>query len=160
MAVVEAKSKLVAYLLWLFVGIIGVHKFYLGKIGIGILYLLTGGILGIGWIIDLFTLGTQVDNYNLLHGLSGGASMSNQNNNNIVVNVTAPAASPVAEVKVSAEKQILALTSQSSLLTVKQVVAQTSLEIEEAESVLKKLVDRGLAKEQVGQDGKLSYDFS
>lgn len=61
------KSKFVAYLLWFFFGILGIHRFYLGKVGTGILYLLTGGLLGIGWFIDLFTLSSQVDSYNALY---------------------------------------------------------------------------------------------
>lgn len=32
------------------------HKFYEGKIGMGILYLCTGGLFGIGWIIDIISL--------------------------------------------------------------------------------------------------------
>ncbi len=59
------KSKFIAYLLWLFFGALGLHRFYLGKIGTGILYLLTLGLCGIGLIYDLFTLGSQVDIYNL-----------------------------------------------------------------------------------------------
>jgi len=58
------KSKTTAYLLLIFLGIFGVHQFYLGKIGKGILYLFTGGIFLIGVFIDLFTLGGQVDNIN------------------------------------------------------------------------------------------------
>jgi TM2 domain-containing membrane protein YozV len=58
------KSKLVAYLLWFFLGWLSIHRFYLGKIGSGILYLLTGQLFGIGWIVDLFLLGGMVDNYN------------------------------------------------------------------------------------------------
>ena len=54
------KSVGVAYVLWFFLGGLGIHKFYLGRTGWGIAYLLTGGILGIGWIIDLFTLPQQV----------------------------------------------------------------------------------------------------
>jgi len=50
----KKKSALIVWLLWLFVGYLGVHRFYLGKIGTGILFLLTGGILGIGWFIDIF----------------------------------------------------------------------------------------------------------
>lgn len=61
------KSKFVAYLLWFFFGLLGIHRFYLGKVGSGILYLLTGGLLGIGWFIDLFTLSSQVDSYNALY---------------------------------------------------------------------------------------------
>lgn len=60
------KSKSTAYILWFFLGMFGVHKFYLNKAGMGVLYLFTGGIFGIGWFIDLFTLGNQVDTYNAL----------------------------------------------------------------------------------------------
>ena len=54
----------VAYLVWFFLGPVGVHKFFLGKTGRGILYLFTGGLFLIGWIIDLFTLPSQVRAYN------------------------------------------------------------------------------------------------
>jgi hypothetical protein len=51
----------VAYLLWFLLGIFGGHKFYVGKTGMGILYLFTAGIFLIGWFIDVFTLGAQVN---------------------------------------------------------------------------------------------------
>lgn len=50
----RAKNKWVSLLLCIFT-VCG-HKFYEGKIGIGILYLLTGGLFGIGWIIDIISL--------------------------------------------------------------------------------------------------------
>ena len=83
------KSKTTAYLLWFFFGLLGFHKFYLGKVGVGILYFFTLGIFFIGWFIDLFTLGTQVDTYNALAmGRANGSSVNNNmNNNNVVVNV-------------------------------------------------------------------------
>lgn len=83
------KSKGVAYLLWFFLGIFSAHRFYLGKVGSGILYLLTGQLFGIGWIIDLFILGGMVDKYNLMHGFIGQNRGGNVNQN-VVVNVTAP----------------------------------------------------------------------
>ncbi|UML84105.1 NINE protein [Leptospira interrogans] len=57
------KSKGLAYLLWFFgcFGILGIHRFYLGKIGTGILWLSTLGVCGFGAFFDLFTLGSQVD---------------------------------------------------------------------------------------------------
>ncbi|KAA5545075.1 TM2 domain-containing protein [Adhaeribacter rhizoryzae] len=58
------KSKLVAYILWFFLGFISLHRFYLGKVGTGILYLVTFQLFGIGWLIDAFTLSGMVDNYN------------------------------------------------------------------------------------------------
>ena len=79
------KSKTTAYILWFFLGIFGAHKFYLNKVGIGILYFFTAGIFGIGWLIDLFTLGSQVDTYNALFGRQFG--LNNNNVNNIVVNI-------------------------------------------------------------------------
>ncbi len=58
------KSKTVALLLWFFLGWLSAHRFYVGKTGTGILYLVTGQIAGIGWIVDLFLIGVMVDNYN------------------------------------------------------------------------------------------------
>ena len=60
------KSKGTAYLLWLLsiFGWLGLHRFYLKKIGTGILWILTGGVCGVGSLIDLFTLGSQVEQYN------------------------------------------------------------------------------------------------
>lgn len=77
------KSKTTAYLLWFFLGFLGVHKFYLGKTLMGILYFFTFGIFGIGWLIDLFTLGRQVDLFNALLG----HQFNQINTNNIIVNV-------------------------------------------------------------------------
>ena len=93
MAVIRIKSKGVAYLLWFFLGIFSAHRFYLEKIGSGILYLFTFQLLGIGWIIDGFTLGSKVDIYNALHGDVGGGVNVNQAQN-VVVNVTAPPTAP------------------------------------------------------------------
>lgn len=59
------KSKSTAYLLWFFFGLIGIHKFYLNKPVIGVVYILTLGLFGIGWLLDLFTLSNQVDIANL-----------------------------------------------------------------------------------------------
>ena len=52
------KSKTVTLILCIFLGYLGVHRFYTGKIGTGILYLLTGGIFYIGWIVDIIKIAT------------------------------------------------------------------------------------------------------
>ena len=55
----------VAWLLLTFLGVFGAHRFYLGKWGTGLLYLLTGGLLFIGLLYDLWTLNSQVSETNL-----------------------------------------------------------------------------------------------
>ena len=49
-------NKWVSLILCIFLGFIGAHKFYEGKVGMGILYLFTGGLFGIGWIIDIIAI--------------------------------------------------------------------------------------------------------
>ena len=51
-----AKSKWVSFFLCLFLGVFGAHKFYEGRVLLGILYICTGGLFGIGIIIDLIIL--------------------------------------------------------------------------------------------------------
>ncbi|WP_448871823.1 NINE protein [Desulfobulbus propionicus] len=50
----------IAWLLLVYLGLFGVHRFYLGKIATGILYLLTLGFFGLGYIYDLWTLNDQI----------------------------------------------------------------------------------------------------
>lgn len=56
-----------SYLLWLafFLGVGGLHRFYNGKMVSGFLWLITGGLFGIGQIIDLFLIPDMVDEHNL-----------------------------------------------------------------------------------------------
>ena len=48
-------SLLVGYVLWIF-GFLGAHRFYFGRPISGTIYLFTLGLLGIGWIVDLFLM--------------------------------------------------------------------------------------------------------
>ncbi|WP_019909688.1 TM2 domain-containing protein [Paenibacillus sp. HW567] len=50
------KDKWISVLLCFFLGVFGVHRFYEGKIGTGILYLFTFGLMGIGTFVDFIIL--------------------------------------------------------------------------------------------------------
>ena len=53
-----------AWVLLTFLGLFGVHRMYMGKWPTGIIYLLTGGLLGVGYIYDFWTLNGQISRIN------------------------------------------------------------------------------------------------
>lgn len=53
---VPQKSKIVTLVLCLLLGGIGAHRFYVGKVGTGILYLCTAGLCGVGVLIDFIMI--------------------------------------------------------------------------------------------------------
>lgn len=78
---VNIKSVGTAYILWIFsfFGLLGFHRFYIGKYGTGFLWMFTGGIFGMGAFIDLFTLSSQVKKNNLLVNPNTVNFSANQN---------------------------------------------------------------------------------
>jgi len=54
----------IAWLLLTFFGYLGIHRFYLGKWVTGLIWFFTAGLLGIGWLIDLWTMNEQVSEEN------------------------------------------------------------------------------------------------
>jgi len=53
-----------SWILLTFLGLFGVHRFYLGKWLSGVLYLVTGGLFAIGYLYDYWTLNRQVSEVN------------------------------------------------------------------------------------------------
>ncbi|MCC7441573.1 MAG: TM2 domain-containing protein [Bdellovibrionales bacterium] len=54
----------VAWILLTFLGLFGIHRFYLGKWFTGLVYLCTGGLFLLGYVYDYWTLNAQVDEAN------------------------------------------------------------------------------------------------
>lgn len=55
----KSERKTTLLILAILVGYLGIHRFYAGKIASGILYLLTGGLFGIGWIVDIILIASD-----------------------------------------------------------------------------------------------------
>jgi len=53
-----------AWFLLTFLGLFGIHRFYMGKWISGLIYLVTGGLFGLGYLYDLWTLNDQVTEVN------------------------------------------------------------------------------------------------
>jgi TM2 domain-containing membrane protein YozV len=58
----------VAWILLTFLGLLGIHRMYIGKWLTGILYLLTAGLFGLGYLYDYWTLNRQIDELNRQRG--------------------------------------------------------------------------------------------
>ena len=56
----------IAWLLLTFLGVFGVHRFYMGKWITGLIYLCTGALLGLGLLYDFWTLNEQISTENML----------------------------------------------------------------------------------------------
>ena len=83
------KDKTTAIILSVLLGGLGVDRFYLGYMGMGVLKLLTGGVFGIMWIIDIINIACG----NLQPADGSGYSSGNTGAN---INNTVPAA-PVVD---------------------------------------------------------------
>ena len=59
----KKKDKWVALFLCIFFGYFGVHKFYEGRIALGIVYLCTMGLFGFGWLADILILALKSNPY-------------------------------------------------------------------------------------------------
>lgn len=59
------KDILLSYIFWLFIGVFGGHRFYLNRPLSGVLFLVTFGFLGIGWLVDAALIPGMVEHSNI-----------------------------------------------------------------------------------------------
>jgi TM2 domain-containing membrane protein YozV len=171
------KSTLITYLLWFFGGFLGIHRFYLEKYGTGILYFLTGGVFGIGWLIDLFRIPGMVENHNLKWQLKQGATVniSIQGQTGQQVSLDPPPlntqyAQPkpippkipedVEDPEKHLERTVLKLARKfHGQLTPLELAANSQLSLDDADSALENFVRKGYANMKVTDEGNIIYEF-
>ena len=148
-----------AYLLWLLSGFgaLGFHRFYLGKIPTGLLWMFTGGLGMIGSIYDFFTLPGQVREANIRKAIFGQAWRSYFTENESWRNVNDGEAR-IVEARESLEHTILKIAKENKgILAASEVALAAKISIEESKKHLDMLVSKGFAELRVRKSGALVY---
>lgn len=163
-------STAIAYLFWLLsgCGALGFHRFYLGKIATGVLWMCTGGLGMVGAIYDFFTLPGQVREANMRHALHNrnyeGRPMADEQQNWRYANdaqyrvMKAEGSNTKSSRKEGLEHVILKLARENrGILTVSEVALDADISIDEAKKYLDTLVSKGFAELRVRKSGSLVY---
>ena len=158
----EAKRSWIAYLLWFLcvLGVCGAHKFYVGEIGWGVVYLVTFGFCGIGQLIDLFTIPGMVRRRNLVD-----RALSEDLKNDAIRNATMVISGINAAKGINInkldqheyEKTILDLLEDGNQLSMGRITAMSDLPFSEVKKELKNLVNNNILKKSISDDGTTKY---
>jgi hypothetical protein len=151
-------STFIAYILFFLsgFGILGFHRFYLGKIGSGLLWMCTGGLAMFGSFYDFFTLPSQVREANIRQAILDSSVRNNLGNKNWR-NVDDGKTNFVRE-KESVERVILRLAKgNKGILTASELALSANIPLEEAKKDLDAMVSKGYAELRVRQSGSLVY---
>ncbi len=147
-----------AYLLWAVSGFgaLGLHRFYLGKSGTGLLWLFSGGLGGIGGLYDLFTLPRQVQEANILYetklALEAGTSARSRPADVSGYRYVNPE---------SPEKTVLRVARKNAgFVTPGEVAIEGDMSVDEARKALDKLAKDGVAEIRVRSSGVIVYYFA
>jgi TM2 domain-containing membrane protein YozV len=144
-----------AYLLWLVSGFgaLGFHRFYLGKIPTGLLWMCTGGLGMVGAIYDFFTLPGQVREANIRNAIFTTYRASRRTWRYIH-----DGDARIVTPKESVERVILKLAKQNKgVLTASEVALEANIPLETAKKDLDAMVSKGFAEMRVRKSGTLVY---
>lgn len=151
----------IAYLLWLIsgFGVLGFHRFYLGKIGTGLLYIITGGLFGIGSVYDFITLPLQVREANLRTGWRN--ALYGQQQSMRPVGGMSYGESTEKGRRQPLEQVILQTAKRNNgVATPSEVALESERSLDEVKTALEKLVEKNYAELRVSKkNGGLVYFF-
>ena len=153
-----------AYLFWLLSGFgaLGFHRFYLGKIPTGLLWMFTGGLGMFGAIYDFITLPGQVREANIRRAIYDNAwkqsTVHYQTNDNQTWRNVNDGEARIVREKESLERIILRVAKENKgILTTSDVALAANVSIEDSKKYLDALVSKGFAELRVRKSGALVY---
>jgi TM2 domain-containing membrane protein YozV len=156
-------NTFIAYLLWVFsgCGALGFHRFYLNKVGSGVLYIFTGGLFGIGSLYDLVTLPNQVREANL--------RIKYQNALHLIENNVDPASA--AHIRMSGrrgkpskqamEQIVLGVAKKNEgVVTPSELALEAGISVDQSKKTLDTLTSKGFADMRITKTGTIIYYFA
>ena len=147
-----------AYFFWVIggLGVLGFHRFYLGKVGTGLLWLFTGGLGGFGAFIDLFRIPSLVHEANLRIRYEQVLLQDRPQTANRV-----SYAENRRNKKEPLEKTILKTAkSNRGVATPGEVALQADIPVDEAQKALEKLAAGGFCEMLIRDTGVIVYYFA
>jgi TM2 domain-containing membrane protein YozV/predicted transcriptional regulator len=152
-------SKGLAYLLWLLSGFgaLGFHRFYLGKPLSALVWMFTGGLMGIGSLYDLFTLGSQVDIANARQAvINGGGAWADAGGWRYVKDGSAR----IVRDKDNLDSIILRIVRKNGgIVTPSEVVIEANVTLDKARKHLEKMAIDGHAEMRIRKSGVIVFTF-
>ena len=154
-------STRTAYLLWLIggFGVLGLHRFYLGKPVSGLLYVLTGGLGGLGSLYDLVTMKSQVREARLKSRMR--RALDDRLDELDDGEFSRPRAIPQLSHEGESPEHVILRVAKANhgIASAAQVALDGKISTDEAREQLDKLVDKGIGEVRVRKSGSLAYVF-
>ena len=136
----------VAYLLWAIggFGTLGLHRFYLRRPGTGVLGLLTGGVFGIGAVVDLFRLPAMVREAQI-----------EEDSRELLREAAAPAALADVEAVAESLEQVILRVARAGggLVSPAQVATSSDWSLDDSRACLDEMVRKGHAEQRATKTG-------
>ena len=164
----ERRSTGLAILYWLFcfLGICGLHRFYVGHYLIGFIYLITFGLCFVGQLLDLLFVREMVDNFNSRHSqVHSNSQLSSSNDVTININPSTSQEDSLNEKRdipkndLTDEQLLLDFLASNGWSSIGQICVHTNINSEILDGLLERLIDLKIVRIMADDEGRKYYNL-